>query len=474
MTDSTTDASRRRFMSTFGAGGAGLTIAPLLALQSGQAAAARPKGGPSFGAGFGPLTPKLPLNTDELNNPFIGDLRNKPILALPEGFDYWVISPTGDTLSDGNLVPGNHDGMAAFRSPTGGTVLVRNHELGGVSAGAPRCITPSGSTYDPTQAGGTTTLVLDNQGKLVSHVGSLAGTTRNCAGGPTPWNTWLSCEETFNTASSAATIRHGYVFEVPADGEGSIEPIREMGRRNHEAAAVDPSTGYVYLTEDRGDSLLYRFRPNEYGNLCSGGVLEALRIIDMPGVNTATGFKDKLFKALATDWVEIEVPDPDSESAGASNRAQGYAKGAARFTRGEGCWWGNGKVYFVCSNGGDAGRGQIFAYDPEDGTVTLFVESVASSNGQYADNGGFLLAAPDNITVGPDGRLYVCEDGSGIEKVVGVGVDGELFEVALNMLNGSEFAGACFSHDGRFMFVSMQSPGLTFVIRGNWRKGRRF
>ncbi|MER8273572.1 alkaline phosphatase PhoX, partial [Acinetobacter baumannii] len=90
--------------------------------------------------------------------------------------------------------------------------------------------------------------------------------------------------------------------------------------------------------------------------------------------------KDKLFKALATDWVEIEVPDPDSESAGASNRAQGYAKGAARFTRGEGCWWGNGKVYFVCSNGGDAGRGQIFAYDPEDGTVTLFVESVASSN----------------------------------------------------------------------------------------------
>ena len=467
--------SRRRFMSTFGAGGAGLTIAPLLAMQAAQVSAASPKGEPAFGAGFGPLTPKLPLNTDELNNPLIGDLRNKEILSLPDGFEYWAVSFTGDTLSDGNLVPSNHDGMAAFRSPTGGTILVRNHELGTTGSSGLRCITPSGATYDPTQAGGTTTLVLDNHGKLVSHVGSLAGTTRNCAGGLTPWNTWLSCEETFNTISAgSASIRHGYVFEVPADGEGSIKPIREMGRRNHEAAAVDPSTGYVYLTEDRGDSLLYRFRPNVYGDLRSGGVLEALRIIDMPGVNTARDFQQFLFKPLATDWVSIEVADPDSESAGASNRAQGQAKGAARFTRGEGCWWGNGKVYFVCSNGGNAGRGQIFAYDPAEGTVTLFVESVADTGGRYADNGGFLLAAPDNITVGPDGRLYVCEDGSGVEKVVGVGLDGELYEVAINLLNGSEFAGACFSHDGRFMFVSLQSPGLTLVIRGNWRKGRRF
>ena len=439
--------SRRRFMSAFGAGGAGLTIAPLLAMQAAQVSAASPKGEPAFGAGFGPLTPKLPLNTDELSNPLIGDLRNKKLLSLPDGFEYRAVSSTGDTLSDGKLVPSNHDGMAAFRSPTGGTILVRNHEIGTSGAGGTHCITPSGMAYDPLVGGGTTTLVLDNQGKLVSHVGSLAGTTRNCAGGLTPWNTWLSCEETFNTATGP-TVRHGYVFEVPADGEGSIEPIREMGRRHHEAAAVDPSTGYVYLTEDRGDSLLYRFRPNVHGDLRSGGVLEALRIIDMPGVNTARDFQQFLFKPLATDWVSIEVADPDSESASASNRAQGQAKGA--------------------------GRGQIFAYDPAEGTVTLFVESVADTGGRYADNGGFLLAAPDNITVGPDGRLYVCEDGSGVEKVVGIGLDGELYEVAINLLNGSEFAGACFSHDGRFMFVSLQSPGLTLVIRGNWRKGRCF
>lgn len=472
--------SRRHFMSMLGAGGASLSIAPLLALQAGSAFGASPKGEPAFGAGFGPIAPKLPLNAGSsvLSNPLIGDLRNQSLLALPDGFDYWVISPTGDTLSDGNTVPSNHDGMAAFRGPNGGTVLIRNHEITSAGAGGTRVITPSSSKYNPDRGGGTTTLVLDNQGQLVSHIGSLAGTIRNCAGGPTPWDSWLSCEETFNTASGA-TIRHGYVFEVPVGGESNHQPIRAMGRRNHEAAAVDPSTGYVYLTEDRGDSLFYRFRPNVYGNLQAGGVLEALKIVDMPGVNTAMNFRQYLFQPLAAEWVTIDLPDPDTESNGMSNRAQGQAKGAARFTRGEGCWWGNGKVYFVCSNGGDAGAGQVFAYDPLTNAVTLFVESVKSPNGLDADNGGFVLAAPDNVAVGPDGRVYLCEDGSGVEKVVGVGLDGELYEVARNVIggplgNGSEFAGACFSHDGRFLFVSAQNPGLTYVIRGPWRMGRRF
>lgn len=465
-----TDVTRRRFMSMMGAGGASLTIAPLLAMQAGRAAAE-----PSFGPGFGPIAPKLPLNTNEsvLNNALIGDLRNQPLLAVPEGFDYWVISPTGDTLSDGNLVPSNHDGMAAYRGPSGGTILVRNHEIGTSGTGGTRCRLPSGATYDPAQGGGTTTLVLDGRGHLVSHIGSLSGTIRNCAGGLTPWDTWLSCEETFNNATGA-TLRHGYLFEVPTAGESDCKPLRAIGRRNHEAAAVDPSTGYVYTTEDRGDSLLYRFRPSVYGNLQAGGVLEALRIIDLPGVHTVTNFRQYLFQPLAADWVTIDVVDPDTESGGNSNRAQGQAKGAARFSRGEGAWYGNGRIYFVCSDGGDARRGQVFAYDPLDSTVTLFVESVASPNGMDADNGGFVLAAPDNVTVGPDGRVYLCEDGSGVEKVVGVNQSGELYEVARNTLNDSEFAGACFSHCGRFMFVSAQSPGLTYVIRGNWRMGRRF
>ena len=185
MTASPHSPSRRHFMSMLGAGAASLSIAPLL-LRAPNASAA-----PSFGAGFGPISPRLPLNSDALFNASIGDLRGKAILSLPEGFDYWIVSPTGDALSDGvNLVPGAHDGMAAFRGPSGSTILVRNHEL--TSSGI-RAVVPSGALYDPTRFGGTTTLVLDAQGHLVSHVGSLAGTERNCAGGLTPWDSWLTC-----------------------------------------------------------------------------------------------------------------------------------------------------------------------------------------------------------------------------------------------------------------------------------------
>jgi uncharacterized protein len=460
-----TAISRRNFVSLVGAGAA---LGPLAALHSRIAL-----GAPSFGPGFGPLQSKLPLNTAELFNDVIGDLRNLPILAVPEGFDYWVVSNTGDRMSDGNRVPGAHDGMAAFRGPRATTVLVRNHELNTDGSGGIATRTADGSSYDATKFGGCTTVVLDNRGRVESHYGSIAGTERNCAGGPTPWQSWLTCEETFATGSSG--LRHGYVFDVPSSGIAAPAPIKGMGRFSHEAAAVDPNTGYVYLTEDRGDSLLYRFQPNEYGNLLSGGVLEALRLRDFAGgVNTGSGFRQYLHQMLQADWVRIEQPDPASESGGASTRAQGQSQGAARFVRGEGAWWGNGKVYFVSTGGGDDGGGQVFAYDPASESLTLFVESIRDPNDPaLADNNGFVLAAPDNVTVGPDGRLYLCEDGSGVEKVVGVNHDGELYEVARNTLNSSEFAGSCFSHNGRFFFVNLQSPGLTCVIEGPWRKGQR-
>ena len=451
--------SRRDFVKLLGAGA---MVAPLAGVYSRAA-----QGMPAFGPGLGPLRPALPLNTAELAVPGAYDLRNVPLVELPQGFRYHVVSCTGQTMSDGSLVPGDHDGMAAFRGAQGSTVLVRNHELSNAESkfGNPRGVqVPDTLKWDSYANGGTTTLVLDAQGRLLRDWASLGGTNNNCAGGPTPWGSWLSCEENVATPQTAPQYRrrHGYVFEVPAfaSGPALAEPIVAMGRFNHEATATDPRTGIVYQSEDRGDSCLYRYVPRQPGRLLAGGTLQALKLAGTAAsVNTATGFRANLRRPLPVEWVTIDEVDP----AGDTVRLEAQAKGAARFSRGEGIWWGNGLVYLVCSDGGDLHAGQVFAYDPAHDTLTLVVESTDET----------VLEAPDNITVGPDGRLYLCEDGPGGNNIVGVDADGTLFMAVRNVFNDSEFAGACFSHDGRFLFVNIQSPGLTLVIEGPWRKGQR-
>lgn len=451
-------SSRRNFVKLIGAG----AMAPLAGLCARAA-----QGMPAFGPGFGPLEPMLPANTGELYVANAFDLRNVPLLRLPRGFGYRVVSWTGQVMSDGTLVPGDHDGMASYRGPRGTTLLVRNHELSNNESkfGNPRGVDVNDVfKWDTAVNGGTTNLVLDSEGRLVSHHASLGGTNNNCAGGLTPWGSWLTCEESFVTPqeNNRYLQRHGYVFEVPAAAQGPVkaEPIIAMGRFNHEATATDPRTGIVYETEDRGDSCLYRYVPQTPGTLLAGGQLQALRIkgLAAPAV-TRINFRQYLNVPLPVEWVAIEEADPEEDTV----RYEAQAKGAAMFSRGEGIWWGNGLVYFVCSSGGDLGAGQVFAYDPVRETLTLLVESTDRA----------VLDAPDNITVGPDGRLYLCEDGSEGDNIVGVNADGELFLCAVNNFNGSEFCGACFSHDGRFMFVNIQSPGLTLVIEGPWRKGQR-
>ncbi|MEO7243586.1 MAG: alkaline phosphatase PhoX, partial [Rubrivivax sp.] len=243
---------------------AGLTPRPATAAES---------------TGYGTLAPALPLNSDALRvmradapSTVAYDLRGVPLLALPQGFRYRVLSCTGMTMSDGQRVPGAHDGMAAFAGPRPGmTLLLRNHELrrGALHHGdADGVRVPAALKWDPHAIGGTTTLLIDADGTLRRDHASLGGTDNNCAGGPTPWGSWLTCEESVATPQDSGgryARRHGYVFELPAAAAGPVEarPIVGMGRFRHEAAAVDPVSGAVYLSEDRADGCLYRYLPRE-------------------------------------------------------------------------------------------------------------------------------------------------------------------------------------------------------------------
>lgn len=410
-------------------------------------------------AGYGPLFATADQTT------------GLPLLMLPQGFRYLSFGWTGDPLSNGSPTPGSHDGMAAYDAGTGLVRLVRNHERGG---GTPF----SSVRYDAAAGGGTTTIEFDSiGGQFLNARDSLSGTIRNCAGGPTPWGSWLTCEET----NDFTTMPHGYVFEVPSDGMGDPEPIRDMGRFSHEALAVDPQTGYVYLTEDAGGSSgLYRFVPNQKGNLAAGGRLYMLRVrfgiagvVRMPDANLGAGFPNGT--RFKVDWVPIEAPDnAERTSPGNFVWSQGRALGAATFARLEGCWYSQNKIFFVSTSGGAVGQGQIWMYSPDPEMLELIFESPSAAT----------LNAPDNLTVSPRGGLVLCEDGSGEEFMHGLTVDGEIFQFAKNnvVLNGerngiqgdfsgSEWAGACYSPDGQWLFANIQSPGITFAITGPWRDG---
>jgi secreted PhoX family phosphatase len=483
--------SRRDFVGVLAGAAAGTAVAPLAALYARAARAADGElcfaNGSS--AGFGPLQPAIARNAADLTDTIAGDLSNTPLLELPPGFSYTTVSITGSVMSDGTLVPGDHDGMACFQSRDGTYRLVRNHELSpgenefGNRVGVQP---PNGKLYDAFNlsgnqgGGGTTTLVLDRDGLLVRDFTSLGGTVRNCAGGPTPWRSWISCEEDVSTPATSSDVRrkHGYCFEVPADLEEGVDaiPIVDAGRFNHEAAAVDRETRFVYQTEDRNDSCFYRYvshrRPTRFGDLQDGGSLYAM-VIDpstvslcdgapLPTLNrgggiysvdTRRGLRSFLGQPLPVQWVQIEDVDP----AGDTLRFEAHAKGAALIERGEGAWYserGGGKIYFVSTSGGNQNRGQVFAYDPTRETVTLVVESIGASP----------PVNPDNITVAPDGALYLCEDRGGSNRVIGVDRNGNVFPFLRNIRGRAEFAGACFSPNGKFMYVNTQGAGFTFAV----------
>ena len=378
-----------------------------------------------------------------------------------------MVTRSGDPLTDGTPTPILGDGMAAFPGDDGRIILVRNHEITTHDLfGDPR------TAYDPRGGGGTTTLVVDPESRaVVRDFVSLNGTITNCAGGPTPWGSWLSCEEHAFGVTEGFGRDHGYVYEVPASmrPRGDVStPLKAMGRFKHEAVAVDPGTGFVYLTEDYPPGAgFYRFTPTTRGRLADGGRLEMLAIRDRPQYDTRRN--QRVGATLPVTWVSIRDPDP----VGVGQHydlvfQQGHEAGGATFTRLEGCWWGDGCVYFDATTGGDAGMGQIWRFRPDRQVLELVFESP----------GVEVLANPDNLCWSPRGGLVVCEDPVGSEApyIRGVTADGRLFDVAHNILSSSEFAGATFSPDGRTLFVNIQDdghpyPAMTFAIWGPWERG---
>lgn len=416
------------------------------------------------------------------------------ILALPPGFQYVTFSKIGDKMSDGNICPRAHDGMTCLEGRGNIVRLIRNHEVR-TAPGAFNDPTtyslggPADKRYDTLGVGGTVTLDFDlRKKKLVRDFISLNGTIVNCSGG-LAWRGmgWITSEETVNGPNQGWGKKHGYNFFVPAWANSAVPavPLPWMGRFAHEAAVAD-SRGLLYETEDAGNtSGFYRATPKDPSNLYKGGKLEMLAIKGRPQANLITG--QTVGVRLPVEWVTIDDPDPNLEGGALSCYRQGLAKGGASFNRLEGVFPGlDGRsIYFVSTSGGEKRYGQLWHYVPADklngeDQLVLVFESPAGS----------VLDSPDNICITPRGGIIFCEDdasGDGdthplapgiadVNRLIGMGGLGEPFEFAVNLINDSEFAGACFSPDGRVMFVNLfggseKGSGMTCAIWGPWERG---
>jgi hypothetical protein len=427
------------------------------ARTTGEAAPGRPTAPPAVG--YGPL---------------VDDPRG--LLALPAGFRYRVLAREGETrLDSGEPAPSDPDGAAAFARPDGpGSVLVLNHEISGDEPHPVPHV--EGLVYDTAANGGTTTLVVGPDGAVVSHAVSLAGTLGNCAGGPTPWGTWLSCEET----EEVRLQRHGYVFEVdPHDPAANREPrpVVALGRFAHEAVAVDPGDDVLFLTEDAVDpnGSLYRWvappaaRPLGRGSLrrlaADAGGLEALRATTPDGAHVPdlSGATEP-GTTYRVDW----VPVPDRDATATSVRRQLPDDRITRARKLEGAWAGDGGVYVVSSfariedGSAVAHDGQVWFLDPRAGTLTLRLRFSVAADPDAPGEG------PDNISVSPHGGVLLAEDGLGVVYLLGATDDGAVYPLARCEVPGeqTEFCGPVFSPDGRDLFVDLQGPGCTLLIQG--------
>ena len=440
----------------------------------------------------------------------IPDLRDGQVrLWLPDGFAYRSFHDTEFpvVLDDGTNLPGRHDGMGAFPAENGNVILVRNHEVNNPGP----AFGDASLAYDPMAQSGTTTIEVTPRGEVVHAFTSLNGTQMNCSGGQMPWGSWITCEETINgpdvgpdftgVSNIPLTQPHGFIFEVPADGQSDRQPVTKAGRFAHEAVSFDPKDGILYLTEDNFGfpSGFYRYipgeNPMETGSLDNGGRLQMLAVAGQPNANLAAEQPHRA--TYSVEWVDIDDPDPSfkytpGQTAPTANDTairyvgdQGRAQGAAYFSRLEGSVHDNGVVYFCSTQGGGPaetslgpiadgfgnGTGQIWAYHTRSEKLQLL----------YQSPGADTLDFPDNVTASPRGTLILCEDNVNDNYLRGLSRGGQLSDVALNRMVSQlgakpprfndEFAGSTFSPDGETLFVNIQaSRGISYAIWGPWER----
>jgi hypothetical protein len=413
--------------------------------------------------GYGPLRPVADQTT------------GLPLLMLPEGFRYRSFGWVGEALANGGTAPGAADGMGIVKVEGEVFTLVRNHEV----ANAAGSFGPAATHYDAPCGGGTVTLRWDRaSGRLLEQRGSLSGTLVNCAGGLTGWGSWLSCEEIVVPAGANVRLGgrelridkpHGFVFEVPADAGSDARPLMALGQFKHEAALVDHD-GTVYLTEDAQPAGFYRLLPAVKGQLAAGGRLQMLRAKAAPDLRTGL----KQGRRFDVDWVDIERPADGGGSNGFNGvLMQGRQQGASVFTRLEGLHNGADEIFFTSTDGGDAGAGQVWRFVPSQQRLELFLESPGADVFDYLDN---LVLHPTKALI------LVCEDSKQpVQRLYGLtrGRDPGWFELARNNVQldgehrglkgdwrGAEWAGTCFSPDGRTLFANLYRPGFTVAIEG--------
>jgi secreted PhoX family phosphatase len=383
---------RRNFLRAAAAGGVAVALGFTL---SRSAIAAPAQTGPSP---YGPLGAADPRG-----------------IRLPAGFTSRIVARSGQAVaSTGYSWHGAPDGGACFADGSG-WIYVSNAELG------------SGS-------GGVSAIRFNASGAITAAYRTLSGTTRNCAGGPTPWGTWLSCEET----------AFGFVFET--DPRGATAAVRRdaMGRFTHEAAACDPDRRVIYLTEDESDGCFYRFRPNNWGNLGAGGTLEVM-VAGSPTNGTAS-------------WAAVPNPTP---SGGTPTRNQ--VPGAKRFNGGEGCFYTNGVCLFTTK-----GDNRVWRFNATNNTYELAYDDNLTSNPP--------LSGVDNITGARSGDLYVAEDGGNMEICLITPDDVVAPFLRITGQGGSEITGPAFNPAGNRLYFSSQrgtsgssSGGITYEVTGPFR-----